>query len=185
MAFFEKNCECNSGNCKYHGGDMFKFKHNHLQINPECRHKFKGLKARAVIVLRDNNKSPWTTYVYKHNQHNHTEIIYDYHYKHLVKWYGRLYDEKEEYGQVKLFDKNTMNIYYSYPLRRKDNLLVAVHVEGYDNYFYNFLDGKKSLRAFRKNMRKLFGYDIDITTNLKYNQIVDPNKLIDCYFGDF
>ena len=52
MAAIEKVCECSNKDCAYHGGDMRKYKHNHLQINPECRDKYFG-----KLVLGDRMKS--------------------------------------------------------------------------------------------------------------------------------
>lgn len=50
MAGIEKVCECSSDNCAYHGGDMWKYKHNHLQINTECRGKYFGKTAKIFYL---------------------------------------------------------------------------------------------------------------------------------------
>lgn len=185
MALMEKVCECGANNCFYHNIDMYDMKRNHLQINPECRHKFKGLRASAVVVLEQNSCSDWVTYTFKLNNNTHYDNIYKHEleYANLHKWHGRYY--ADSYGYHTMKDKNGLRVGWNEPIRRKNELLVAVAVEGHDKLFFNYLDGKKSLRAFRKNMRKLFGYDIDITIDLRFNKTVKPHKLIDCYFGDF
>lgn len=177
MASCEKVCECPKGNCEYHSWNMYSFKRNSLQINPECRDQFKGLKAYgAVVNANDIYKSKngdclyfqgsvyryGSTYVPLHEIKKVNKKYY-----HELFWYTR----KDKLKNVQ---------YVLDPIKLDPKLIVAVYVEEHDTFYYNYLDNKKCIRPFKKNMRRLFGYDIPIMINTK-KSLKDLKMELECY----
>lgn len=151
MAAIEKVCECSSESCSYYGGDMYKFKHNHLQINPECRSKYFGAKAQVFYLNelhlgRDyyDAYSRWGTSYHKLNKID--DVVYD----------GVLYNE-ERYKLI----KTPYQYYQLTPIRKVFKQVVMVIVG--DEVFYNDV---WDMRKFKLNMNKLFGYG-----NVSYKRV--------------
>ncbi|QEP53317.1 hypothetical protein BS46_gp135 [Acinetobacter phage BS46] len=152
MAAIEKVCECSSDNCAYHGGDMWKYKHNHLQINPECRGKYFGKTAKIFYLnpLHLNSDryyaySTWgrTSYgsLYKSD-----DVVYD----------GKLYNEEQYVMKRKPYKR-----YFLTPVHKvfKHEVMVVVG----DEVFYNDI---WDMRKFKLNMKKMFGVN-----NVEYHKI--------------
>lgn len=145
MAGIEKCCECPDDSCEYHGGAMYGFKSNHLQINPECRPQFHGLTAEIYLVKNIDldsdhyyaywGKGGWSTSLY------HKDDFW---------WKGRLYNE----GQYKRVNSPYQHIRLT-PVKRKFCFEVAVYVKDHDQLYFNTIH---DMRKFKKNMVSLFGY---------------------------
>ena len=142
MAAIEKVCECSSEGCTYHGGDMWKYKHNHLQINPECRGKYFGKEAK-VFFLNPQNLGSKSYYAYSQwgssygSLQKSEDVYYD----------GILYNE----SQYKMVRKPYKR-YFLTPVRKifKYDVMVVVG----DEVFYNTV---WDMRKFKLNMTKMFG----------------------------
>lgn len=142
MAAIEKVCECSSEDCAYHGGDMWEYKHNHLQINPECRWKYFGKEAKVFFL---------------NPQHLGSKSYYAY-----SQWgssYGSLQKSDDIYFNGKLYNeghwvikKNPYKQYFLTPVRKvfKYEVMVVVGSE----VFYNTV---WDMRKFKLNMIKMFG----------------------------
>lgn len=142
MAAIEKVCECSNDDCAYHGGDMWKFKHNHLQINPECRGKYFG-KTAKVFFINPQHLDKDSYYAYS---------VWGGSYRSLDKsddvWYdGVLYNE----DQYKLVRKPYKR-YFLTPIRKVFKFEVMVVVG--NEVFYNDI---WDMRKFKLNMTKMFG----------------------------
>lgn len=170
MAAIEKVCECSSGNCEYHGGDMYGFKRNHLQINLECRGKYFGKSAKVFIV-------------------NKKHLDSDY-YDAWSNWggsYGRLYKSDDVYYNGKLYNegriKRVNNAFYSHvlvPVRKVFKYEVMVVVDDTQEVFYNEI---WDLRKFKLNMSKLFGKGVEYKRIHKKicNKFNYTYDLFECY----
>jgi hypothetical protein len=62
---------------------------------------------------------------------------------------------------------------------------VAVYVKEHDKVYINWLDSVKNIRAFKRNMRKLFGYAVPTKTNLKFKQSVSCDELVRNMFEEW
>lgn len=141
MAGIEKVCECGKDDCVYHGGDMWKYKHNHLQINPECRYQFKDKFAKIFILNTKLLNSDW---YYAYSQwgtsygrlQKEDDVCYD----------GVLYNEAQYKRIVKPYNR-----YHLTPIRKVHQYEVAVVVG--EQVFYNTI---WDLRKFKLNMKKMF-----------------------------
>lgn len=173
MAGVEKKCECPKGDCEYHGGKMYDYKRNHLQINPECREQFKGLTAFAVIV-NDYNSSD-----------NELQVVCARKFSSYKTYISKVRATKQNgvylyEGMVyKTLNDKALSEYYYVPLRLAISPEVNVYVKEHDAVYTNYLHSAKSIRAFKRNMRKLFGYDIPIKQDLKFKQELVSYKLSD------
>lgn len=142
MAAIEKVCECSNKDCTYHGGDMWKYKHNHLQINPECRGKYFGKEAKVFFL---------------NPQHLGSE---DYHaYSQCGGSYGSLQKSEDVYYDGVLYNESQYKMvikpYMQYlltPVRKVFKYEVMVVVG--DEVFYNTV---WDMRKFKLNMIKMFG----------------------------
>lgn len=160
---------------------------NDLEVNGYCRQKLKGLKASGVIVLAENEKSSLQTYYINSDRsqsysiNNHvTQFIEVYHGKYYLDGGDSLFLKKRwRQDNSGLYDNVVQ------PIHKTQKVLVGIAVEGYSDIIYAKLVSKKDIPKFKRYMRKLFGYDMEYTVDLKYNRSVKPNKLIDCYFGVF
>lgn len=142
MAAIEKVCECSNKDCTYHGGDMWKYKHNHLQINPECRGKYFGKEAK-VFFLNPQHLGSKSYYAYSQwgssygSLQKSDDVYYD----------GILYNE----SQYKM-DRKPYKRYFLTPVRKVFKYEVMVVVG--DEVFYNTV---WDMRKFKLNMLKMFG----------------------------
>jgi len=152
MAAIEKVCECSSDDCAYHGGYMWNYKHNHLQINPECRDKYFGLKAK-IFIINPNYLSSDDYYAYSRwgrisygRLDRKDDIYFD----------GVLYNE-EQYKMV----RSPYKRYFLTPVKKvfKHEVMVIVGNE----VFYN---DTWDMRKFKLNMTKMFGKG-----NVEYKQL--------------
>lgn len=142
MAAIEKICECSNDNCAYHGGDMWKFKHNHLQINPECRSKYFGKEAKVFFL------NPNDTANDRYDAYSQWGTSYGSLYKSNDVWYdGVLYNEE----QFKMIRKPYKR-YFLTSVRKVFKTEVMVIVG--DEVFYNDV---WDMRKFKLNMLKMFG----------------------------
>ncbi len=177
MAGIEKICECPKGNCVYHGHKMYEYKHNHLQINPECREQFKGLSAFAVIVNLNNINSDYTHLSRKSKYFGSNTSCLS---SQVFKEHGVYYYEGE--CRKTLLDK-AINQWFCVPLRLSIVPMVYVYVKEHNKVYLNWLNSAKDIRAFKRNMRKLFGYNIPLYKNLKFKQKMQSyeiaNKMIE------
>lgn len=183
MAGIEKVCECpknKDGSCEYHGHLMYEYKRNSLQINPECREQFKGLSAFAVIVNMNNSNSDFISLRrkgIKYCKFNRADA------RKIYKYYGYYFDEYDTgICKVSLRDK-AIKEYYLYPSKITINPYIMVYVKEHDRAYVNWCDSAKDIRAFKRNMRKLFGYNIPVYKNLKFKQKMQSyeiaNKMIE------
>lgn len=169
MAYIEKVCECPKGDCAYHGWEMYSYKRNSLQINPECRYQFKGLTAKCVIISMYNSTSDFLK-VRKVSKDVCT-IQRDTSFKEGGLYYN------DDYDFTSLKDK-AVKQYKQYGMRLFTKPYVAVYVKEHDKVYINWLDNVKNIRAFKRNMCNLFGYDIPIKTNLKFKQELSCDDLV-------
>lgn len=181
MAGIEKVCECPQNDCVYHAGDMYKFKRNSLQINPECRHQFKGLTATCAIVIGENLSDDDQQFNLecgygKQMSFRGTKVsvgTMNLTLDEIVKINGKLYHENFWFTS---YHRGNPKYYYD-ALRHDHRIDVWVYVQEHNTYYLNWLYSKKDIRAFKRNMRKLFGYDIPIMKDLSYNQEIGSEKL--------
>lgn len=151
MAAIEKVCECSSDDCSYHGGDMWGFKHNHLQINPECRGKYFG-KTAKIFYLNPQFLNSDKYYAYSQwgssygTLYKSEDVIYD----------GKLYNESQYVMKRKPYKQ-----YFLTPVRKvfKHEVMVIVG----DEVFYNDV---WDMHKFKLNMQKMFGVN-----NVEYHKI--------------
>lgn len=141
MAMIEKVCECGKGDCEYHGGEMYSFKHNSLQINPECRTQFKEKDAKVFIV---NTKLFCCEYYYAYSMWGGS--------------YGRLYKKDDVWCDGILYNEKQYKLirmpyrrYHLTPVHKVHQYEVAVVVG--NQVFYNHI---WDLRKFKLNMNKMF-----------------------------
>lgn len=185
MAGAEKCCECPQDNCEYHAGNMYQFKYRHLQINPECRPQFKGLTATCAIVSGQNFSDECTISQWGVNQGERLMSVRSRREKfgygsmqvrldEIFKVNGEIYHEDMWYCRL---DKLGNRQYYLQPLTFNERIDVWVYVEEHDKLYLNWIYSKKDIRAFRRNMRKLFGYDIPIMVDLKLDQELHSQDL--------
>lgn len=145
MAGAEKCCECPKSDCEYHAWEMYNYKRNHLQINPECRDQFKGTTAEIFMLVNQDldsdiyhvhfGKGGWRTSLY------HKDDFW---------WNGTLYNE----GQFKRYPRPYQRICLT-PVKKWFAFEVAVYVKEHDMVYFNTI---YDIRKFKKNMTKLFGY---------------------------
>lgn len=180
MAGIEKVCECpknKDGSCEYHGHLMYEYKRNSLQINPECREQFKGLSAFAVIVNLNNINSDYTHLSRKSKYFGSNTSCLS---SQVFKEHGVYYYEGE--CRKTLLDK-AINQWFCVPLRLSIVPMVYVYVKEHNKVYLNWLNSAKDIRAFKRNMRKLFGYNIPVYKNLKFKQKMQSyeiaNKMIE------
>ena len=185
MAGIEKVCECPKNDCEYHAGLMYKYKHNNLQINPECRYQFKGLTAKCAIVMSENFSDEFQK-MWKNKSDLNNDILLTakgskrvlgtslVKLSEVFKENGYMFHEDFWYvGRDKLKNK----IYFYDPIKFEQRVTILVYVEEHNTYYLNWLYSKKSIRAFKRNMRKLFGYNIPMLINLNYKQDICPEDL--------
>ena len=170
MSGIEKVCECPKGDCEYRGWEMYICKRNSLQINPECRYQFKWLTAKCAIVAMYNSTSDFLT-VRKPPSENSKVLHKGTYFKENGLYYN------DDYDFTSLKDK-AVKQYMQYGMRLFTKPYVAVWVEEHDKVYINWLDSVKNIRAFKRNMRKLFGYDIPIKTNLRFKQELSCDDLV-------
>lgn len=165
MAAIEKVCECSNKDCTYHGGDMWKYKHNHLQINPECRGKYFGKEAK-VYFLNPQNLGSKSYHAYSQwgSSYGSLQKSDDIHFN------GKLYNEGHWVVKKKPYKQ-----YFLTPVRKVFKYEVMVIVG--DEVFYNtvwdmckfklnmlkmFGKGNTSYKRLNKNLCKNFEYYIDV-----------------------
>lgn len=183
MAGMEKVCECPKENCEYHAGDMYLFKRRHLQINPECRSQFKGLTAYGAIVSSENTSDEYLEIwgnVFSYRGTKRPFGSSSLHNKEIFKDDGKLYHESFFYTMK---DKLGNYEYYYDPIKLDSRIDVWVYVKEHDTFYLNWLESKKDIRAFKKNMRKLFGYDIPLEIDLRMKQVLHPETLAKALIG--
>ena len=166
MAAIEKVCECSNEDCAYHGGDMWKYKHNHLQINPECRGKYFGKEAKVFFL---------------NPQHLGSKSYYAY-----SQWgssYGSLQKSDDIYFNGKLYNeghwvikKNPYKQYFLTSVRKVFNYEVMVVVG--DEVFYNTV---WDMRKFKLNMTKMFGKGNVVYKRLNKNLCKNSEYYIDVF----
>ena len=143
MAAIEKVCECSNKDCTYHGGDMWKYKYNHLQINPECRGKYFGKEA-TVYFLNPQHLGSERYYAYSkcgRSMYGSLQKSDDLYFN------GKLYNE-EHY----IFKRKPYMQEFLTPVRKVFNFEIMVVVD--DEVFYNTV---WDMRKFKLNMLKMFG----------------------------
>ena len=142
MAAIEKVCECSNEDCTYHGGDMWKYKHNHLQINPECRGKYFGKEAKVFFLnpqhLGSKSYDAYSQWGSSYGSLQKSDDVY---------YDGILYNE----SQYKM-DRKPYKRYFLTPVRKVFKYEVMVVVG--DEVFYNMV---WDMRKFKLNMLKMFG----------------------------
>ena len=143
MAAIEKVCECSNKDCAYHGGDMWKYKHNHLQINPECRGKYFGKEAKVFFLNPQNlgNKSYHAYSQWGRSLYGSLQKSDDLYFN------GKLYNEEHWIFKRKPYKQEFLT-----PVRKVFNFEVMVVVG--DEVFYNTV---WDMRKFKLNMIKMFG----------------------------
>ena len=141
MAMIEKVCECGKDDCEYHGGEMYSFKHNSLQINPECRGQFKDKGAKVFIV---NTKLLNCEYYYAYSQWGSS---YGRLYKKEDVCYDGVWYNEDQYKLVRMPYRRS----HLTPVRKVHQYEVAVVVG--EQVFYNHI---WDLRKFKLNMSKMF-----------------------------
>ena len=142
MAAIEKVCECSNEDCTYHGGDMWKYKHNHLQINPECRGKYFGKEAKVFSLnpqhLGSKSYDAYSQWGSSYGSLQKSDDLY---------FNGKLYNEEHW-----IFKRNPYKQEFLTPVRKVFNFEVMVVVG--DEVFYNTVC---DMRKFKLNMLKMFG----------------------------
>jgi len=136
MAHGDKCCTCYVGGCDYNPVDMKAIKRKHIQVNKECRKHYHGVDAIAYIVDSKKIKGLDTYRSWCVPKFGFMDLRHDEDYK--VN--GKIYNENIRSYRANLF-------------------YVGVYLPATQTYHFSEID-RKDMRAFKRNMRRMLGYDI-------------------------
>lgn len=156
MAGAEKICELTN---EYIGGDMYAYKHNHIQVTPEARKQFRGASATLIFFKPEKHRRyPWGS-------------IGSY-YDHEWNFYHPPFKDEQEY-----IDYFNIKFVYEYDfvlIVNDDNLKGTVNGH-YMNHTYN----KTAVKRRMKRMLKCKKLRVENWSDMTYTDFWNLDKIED------
>lgn len=163
MASSEKVCECGLDTCKYHSSDMYIFKRNNIQVNPECRYQYKKYKNAKIYILRRKDMDVQDVSFYVHGRFATCSTNKSGYRKSNKKYYDNWPKNDTKFGRL-------------YPINYYYFLVVCDDTQYHINEF-----PCGGLRAFKNNMRNLFGYLPEIQYITCDNALYQDSEIASAY----